>query len=78
MPRVFPVSYKIQNPALRLSGVTGFLGDRGSFQILLFLLGLKEETWFGNTPEYCLYLTPLKVNGSGSLDALNPLIPPSP
>jgi len=28
-----------------------------------FPIWLKEENWFGNAADCCLYLTPLKVNG---------------
>jgi len=50
-------------------------GVTGAFSVIIdhfkssFFIGLKEETWFGNTAECCLHLTPLKVNGNWGLDS---------
>ena len=63
LPLTNKLGYKIQNPALFLSGVAGFWVTIDHFKSS-FLIGLKEETWFQNITECCLYLTHLKVNGN--------------
>jgi hypothetical protein len=55
--------HKIQNPALHPFGVAGFWVTIDHFKSSI-LIGLKEETWFRNITECCLYLTHLKVNGN--------------
>ena len=60
--------HKIQNPALHPFGVAGFWVTIDHFKSS-FLIGLKEETWFQNITECCLYLTPQKVNGNWGLDS---------
>jgi len=58
---------KKQNPALYLSGETGFCVIADHFKSS-FCSGSKEETWFGNAADYCLYLTLQKVNGNWPFD----------
>ena len=69
LPLTAKLGHKIQNPALHLFRVTGFLGNHRPFLILFSLSGLKEEIWVGNTTDCCLYLTLPKVNGNWGLDS---------
>ncbi len=63
LPLTAKLDLKIQNPVFHQFGVTGFFGERCHSKFS-FPLGLKEETYLGNAADCCLYLTPLKVNGS--------------
>jgi len=43
LPLTTKLGHKIQNPVLHLFRVTGFLGDRGPFQILFSLSGAEKR-----------------------------------
>jgi len=66
LPFVLPGGTKYKTPFSMHSEQRGFWTDIYHFRSS-FLIGLKEETWFGSITEFRLHLTHLKVKVNWSL-----------